>query len=92
MDLIGTITGIGDGYDDPGAVHISVTDTWEIELVVEDQNGGPTATVILAFDPGFNSAVALALLMLQAERRIGELVAAAMARKLRVTLEEHRAN
>ena len=92
MDLIGTITGIGDGYDEPGAVHVSVTDTWEIELVVEDQDGGPAATVLLAFDPGFNSAVALALLMLQAERHIGELVAAAMARQLSVASEENGTN
>lgn len=33
--------------------------------------------MILAFDPGVNSIVALALLALQAKRRVGELIAGA---------------
>lgn len=96
MELIGTIHGAGDGYDDPGSVHIRVTDAWEIELIVEGRDGGPTAGVFLAFDPGVNSVVALALLALQAERRVGEWMAAAqvldIARRLGVTLEENQAN
>ena len=96
MEFIGRVEGAGNGYDDPGTVTINVTDEWEIELVVEGRDGGPTATVVLAFDPGVNSVVALALLALQAERRVGEWIAAAqvadIARRLGVTLGENHTN
>jgi hypothetical protein len=92
MEEIGKIQGAGDGYDDPGSVTISVTDEWEIELVVHGRDGGPTARVFLAIDPGVDSVYALALLALQAERRVGEWMAAAqvmdIARRLGVTLGE----
>jgi hypothetical protein len=92
MEQIGTIQGAGDGYDDAGSVTISVTDTWDIELVVRGRDGGPTARVFLAIDPGVDSVFALALLALQAERRVGEWLAAAqiedIARRLGVTLGE----
>jgi hypothetical protein len=96
MEMIGTVRGAGNGYGDPGSATIYVTDEWEIELVVEGQDGGPTATVVLGFDPGVNSVVALALLALQSERRVGEWMAAAqvadIARRLGVTLGEDQAN
>ncbi|MEX0985015.1 MAG: hypothetical protein WD096_08195 [Actinomycetota bacterium] len=96
MEVIGTVKGAGNGYDDSGSVTINVTDDWEIELVVEGQYGGPVATVVLSFDPGVNSVVALALLALQAERRVGEWIAAAqvadIARRLGVTLGENQVN
>jgi hypothetical protein len=96
MEFIGKVVGAGNGYDDPGTVTINVTNEWEIELVVEGRDGGPTATVFLAFDPGVNSIVALALLALKAERHVGELFAAAqvfdIARRLGVTLEENPSN
>jgi hypothetical protein len=90
MGMIGMVQGAGDGYDDPGSVTINVTEEWEIELVAVGRDGGSTARVFLAFDPGVNSVVALALLALQAERRVGELLAAAqvadIARRLGVKL------
>lgn len=96
MELIGTVQGAGNGYDDPGSLTITVTDEWDIELVVEGQDGGPTAKLVLGFDPGVNSIVALALLALQAERRVGEWMAAAqvagIARRLGVTLEGNHTN
>lgn len=94
--MIGSVEGAGNGYDDPGKVTINVTDEWEIELVAVGRDGGATSRVLLAFDPGVNSVVALALLALQAERRVGELIAAAhvadIARRLGVTLGENEAN
>lgn len=96
MEFIGTVKGAGNGYDDPGTVTINLTDEWEIELVVEGRDGGSTASVFLAFDPGVNSVVALALLALQAECRVGEWMVAAqvldIARRLGVTLEENPTN
>lgn len=96
MEFIGTVTGAGNGYDDPGSVSINVTDEWDIELVVVGRDGGPTATVVLAVDPGFDSVSALALHALQAERRVGEWMVAAqvfdIARRLGVNLEENDAN
>ena len=96
MEFIGTVQGAGNGYDDPGSVTINITDQWEIELVVRGRDGGSTASVFLAFDPGVNSIVALALLALQAERRVGEWMAAAqvvdIARRLGVILEENPTN
>lgn len=93
--MIGTVKGAGNGYDDPGSVTINVTDEWEIELVVEGPDGA-IVRVVLAFDPGVNSVVALALLALQAERRVGEWMAAAqvvdIARRLGVRLGENQAN
>nr|MBA2601619.1 hypothetical protein [Actinomycetota bacterium] len=53
------------------------TEEWEIELVAVGRDGGSTAKVFLPFDPGVDSVVALALLALQAERRVGEMLAAA---------------
>jgi hypothetical protein len=96
MEVIGTVKGAGNGYDDPGCLHIVITDEQEIELIVTGRDGGSTARVFLAFDPGVDSVVALALLALQAERRVGEWMAAAqvldIARRLGVTLEENHTN
>ena len=96
MEKIGTVQGAGNGYEDPGSVTIMVTDEWEIELVATGRDGGPTVSVFLAIDPGFDSVVALALLALQAERAVGERAAAArdadIAGRLGVTLEEDEPN
>jgi hypothetical protein len=75
MEVIGTVKGSGDGYDDPGSVHVGVNDAWQVELVVEGRDGGPTAKVILAPDLALDSASALALFTLQAERRVAALLA-----------------
>ncbi len=75
MQVIGRVQGAGNRYDDPGWAELRVTDEWDIELIVQGQDGGPTAKVIVAFEQGFNSATAMALLCLQAERHVGELVA-----------------
>jgi hypothetical protein len=96
MELIGTVKGAGNGYDDPGSVHINVTDEWEIELVVKGRDGGSIARVFLGVDPGVDSVFALALHALQAERRVGEWAAAAqvldIARRLGVTLGGNHTN
>lgn len=93
METIGTVGGAGNGYDDAGSVTINVVNGCNIELVAVGRDGGPTASVLLGFDPGVDSIVALALLALKAERRVGEWMAAAqvadIARRLGVKLEEN---
>jgi hypothetical protein len=68
--MIGVVEGIGNGYDKPGSAKVNVTDEWEIELVVEGREDGPTARILLSFDPGPNSATALARLLLEAEKEV----------------------
>lgn len=73
METIGIIPG-PDPDSDAGSVQVQVTDEWGIEIVAADRETGSVATVELAIDPGPDSAVELARLLLEAEARVGALV------------------
>jgi hypothetical protein len=73
MTIIGTVEGAGNGYDEAGSAQVSVTHEWDIELLVKGDDGESAARIFLAVDPGLNSVVSLARLLLEAEHRIGEL-------------------
>ena len=73
---IGSVTDPGSPDSPCGVVTVSVTDKWDIEVSIKNDDGN-MARVVLTVDLGPNSPSSFAGLLLVAERTVVELMAEA---------------